>query len=93
MVGDEKYDYAKYKDVQKAHADYVAILGSKKPAKGAALEVDLKNPPKAPKPLPPKSEMVVYFETDTPEASVYPELPEPWQKYAEKGFKEMDPNG
>jgi len=93
VVGDEKYDYAKYEDVQKAHADYVAKLGSKKPAKGAALDVDLKNPPKAPKPLPPKSEMVVYFETDTPEASVYPELPEPWQKYAEKGFKEMDPNG
>lgn len=93
VVGEEKYDYAKYEDVQKAHDAYVATLTAKSPAKATALAVELKNPPKAPKPLPPKEEMVVYFETDTPDASVYPELPEPWQKYAENDFKDIDPNG
>ena len=93
IVGDEKYDYAKYDDVQKAHLAYVAALAAKNPVKAAALTAELKNPPKAPKPLPPKNEMVVYFESDSPEASVYPALPEPWQKYAEKGFKDRDPKG
>jgi len=92
-IGDEKYDYAKEADVQKAHQEYVSTLAVKNPSKVTALVPDLKNPPKAPKPLPPKEEMVVYFETDEKNASVYPELPAPWQKYAENGFKNVNPNG
>ena len=93
LIGDEKYDYAKYEDVQKAHAAYVAVLAAKSPVKAAALAANLKKPPEAPKPLPPKNEVMVYFETETPEANVYPALPEPWKKYAENGFKDVNPKG
>ncbi|MDY6407797.1 MAG: hypothetical protein SPL08_03740 [Pseudomonadota bacterium] len=93
IVGDEKYDYAKADEVKKAHQAYVAMLAAKNPAKGKSLAAEFKEPPMPPKPLPPKDEMVIYFETDAGEASVYPELPEPWQKYAENDFKNVNPNG
>jgi len=93
IIGDEKYDYAREEDVAKAHQEYVASLAAQSPKKAASLTVDLKEPPKPPRPLPPKNEIVVYLETDTPEAGVYPALPEPWQKYAENNFKDRDPKG
>ena len=93
IIGDEKYDYAKADEVAKAHEIYLAALVAKNPAKGAVLAAALKNPPVAPKPLPPKNEIIVYMETDDPNNQVYPALPEPWQQYAQNGFKEIDPKG
>ena len=93
VVGDEKYDYARYEDVQKAHQAYLTTLAAKNPKKAQILAENLKNPPMPPKPLPPKNEAMLYFETDMADASVYPALPDPWQKYAENGFKDINPNG
>ena len=93
IVGDEKYDYARYEDVQKAHQAYLTTLAAKNPKKAPILAESLKNTPMPPRPLPPKNEAMLYFETDRADASVYPALPEPWQKYAENGFKDMDPKG
>ena len=93
VIGDEKYDYAKADEVAKAHKIYLAALVAKNPAKGAVLAAALKNPPVAPKPLPPKNEIVVYMETENPKSQVYPTLPEPWQVYAKDEFKDVNPKG
>ena len=92
-VGDEKYDYAKAEKVEKAHQEYLDALKMRNPSKAASLPESLRHAPLAPKPLPPKEEMVVYLETDNPENQFYPALPAPWQKYAENGFKDIDPQG
>ena len=93
VIGDEKYDYAKAEEVEKAHKVYLAALVAKNPAKGALLAAALKNPPTAPKPLPPKNEIVIYMETQNPNNQVYPAMPEPWQVYAKDGFKDINPKG
>ena len=92
-VGDEKYDYAQAEKVEKAHQDYLDALKMRNPSKSATLPESLRHAPVAPKPLPPKEEIVVYLETDVPENQFYPALPAPWQKYAENGFKDIDPQG
>jgi len=92
-IGDEKYDYAKEEEVKKAHMEYMALLAASSPAKAAVLPVLFQNPPQAPRPLPPKDEIVLYFTADDPMAQVYPELPEPWQKYAQNQFNDVNPNG
>lgn len=93
LIGDEKYDYAKADQLEKAHLEYIALLSAKNPVKAATLPNSLKNPPVAPKPLPPKREHLVYFETSDPTKAVYPALPEPWQMYAKDGFKDINPKG
>lgn len=92
-IGDEKYDYARTQDVEKAHKDYLKRISAKAPNKLASLPEEWKKPPVAPRPLPPKNEIVVYLDADQPENQVYPALPAPWQKYAEQGFKNVNPNG
>jgi hypothetical protein len=93
IIGDEKYDYAKADQLEKAHAEYIALLSAKNPIKGSALPSSLKKAPVAPKPLPPKQEHLVYLESSDPNKVVYPALPEPWQTYAKDGFKDIDPKG
>ena len=93
IIGDERYDYARAKDVEKAHKEYLAVLVAKSPAKAAALPLSFKKPPVAPKPLPPKVETVVYLAAEKPEDQFYPSLPEPWKKYAKNNFKNIDPKG
>ncbi|MBQ7413628.1 MAG: hypothetical protein IJV07_05105 [Alphaproteobacteria bacterium] len=92
-IGDEKYDYAKAEDVEKAHREYVALLAAKNPAKTAALPSSFRKPPIAPRPLPPKNEMMIYVESEVPEKQIYPVMPEPWKKYAEGRFADVNPTG
>lgn len=93
VIGDEKYDYARREDVEKAHAAYVAMLVAQSPAKAVGLPAVLKQAPVAPKPLPPKEESLLYLESDDPVRQVYPGLPEPWQQYAKDDFKDIAPKG
>jgi hypothetical protein len=92
-IGEERYDYARAKDVEKAHNEYLALLTAKSPLKAAALPPSLRKPPVAPRPLPPKIETVIYLEAQKPEDQFYPSLPEPWKKYAQNGFKNVNPKG
>jgi len=93
IIGDERYDYARAKDVEKAHNEYLALLTAKSPLKAAALPPSLRKPPVAPKPLPPKIETVIYLEAQNPENQFYPSLPETWKKYAKDNFKNVNPQG
>ena len=93
IIGDERYDYARAKDVEKAHKEYLALLTAKSPMKAVALPPSLKKPPVAPKPLPPKMETVIYFDAQDPVDQIYPSMPEPWKKYAKDNFKNVDPKG
>ena len=93
VIGDEKYDYAKAKKLEKAHATYLAALMAKNPAKAAAIPSSLKQAPVAPKPLPPKQEHLVYLDAADPKKAIYPSLPEPWQEYEKSNFKDINPTG
>lgn len=92
-VGDEKYDYARYEDVEKAHEAYIAMLVAQSPAKAVGLPLVLKKAPIAPKPLPPKEETVLYLDSDDPMRQIYPSLPDPWKEYAKDNFKDINPKG
>ena len=93
VIGDEKYDYTRAEDVQKAHEAYLALLVAQSPVKGAALAVAFQNPPMAPRPLPPKNEITVYLNADEPQAQIFPEMPAPWNRYAEDQFGDVNPTG
>lgn len=93
VIGDEKYDYKEAEAVQKAHEAYLALLVAQSPVKGAALAAAFQNPPMAPRPLPPKNEITVYLNADSPEAQVFPEMPAPWSRYAEEQFGDINPTG
>ena len=86
LIGDERYDYAKADELEKAHNTYLALLAAKNPVKAATLPNEMKKVPVAPKPLPPKMEYLVYLESADPKKAIYPSLPEPWQEYEKKVF-------
>ena len=92
-IGDEKYDYAKAEDVAKSHQEYLALLTARNPTKTVALPASFRKPPIAPRPLPPKNEMMIYVESESPENQIYPTMPEPWKKYAENRFSDVNPSG
>ena len=93
LIGDERYDYAKADELEKAHNTYLALLAAKNPVKAATLPNEMKKVPVAPKPLPPKMEYLVYLESADPKKAIYPSLPEPWQEYEKKGFSDISPKG
>ena len=93
VIGDERYDYAQTEKVQKAHDEYIKMLALTAPNKMAAIPAELKAIPAPPHPLPPKKESVLYFTSEVPEKRIYPAMPEPWQKYAENDFKDINPDG
>lgn len=92
-VGEERYDYAKYGQVQTAHNAYVAALAAKNPAKAAALSEKMKQPPQPPRPLPPATENVLYLGDVAKTQQVFPSWPAPWQTFIDSGFKDYNPSG
>lgn len=86
-------DYARRDDVMQAHQAYLKRVSQQNPARARQLPDGLKEPPAAPHPLPPKKEMLAYFRDDTVGGRVYPALPEPWQRYADGGYKDINPDG
>jgi hypothetical protein len=92
-IGDEKYDYARAEQLEKAHATYLAILMAKDPVKAAALPASMRKAPVAPRPLPPKMEHLVYLETNNPKKAIYPAIPKPWQEYEKENFLDVNPKG
>ena len=92
-IGDERYDYARADEIEKAHLKYLNDLAVKYPEKVASLPNRLEKAVLPPRPLPPKNEVVVYLRTEDGNGQVYPALPAPWQAYAEEGFKDIAPDG
>ncbi len=86
-------DYARRADVMQAHQAYLKRVSQQNPARARQLPDALKEPPAAPHPLPPKKELLAYFRDDTVGGRVYPALPEPWQRYADDGYKDVNPDG
>ncbi len=103
----KRFDYYFYNDVVKAHEAYLKQLkieNFQKPARVVweALPAELKEPPKvAPRPLPPRSEIVL-FDMDDEDANgnliqsfngVCLGYPQPWQTFIDNQFRIYNARG
>ncbi len=92
-MNQKKYDYYFYKELQQAHQNYLTQLSmqTQKPIPvgnlGEAPEV-------APRPLPPRQEIVLIQVNDQNVFDgVYPNYPEPWQEFINSSFSLYNPQG
>ncbi len=93
QIGDQKYDYTQYDELIKAHADYLKKMSAQAPKKLMGMPASFKMPPVPPKPLPPADEIVKYIGDPEETRQVFPEWPEPWQKFMKSNFEDFNPTG
>lgn len=93
QIGDQKYDYTQYGELIKAHADYLKKISAKAPQKLMGMPASFKTPPVPPKPLPPADEIIKYIGDPEKTGQVFPEWPEPWQKFMKSNFEDFNPTG